>query len=86
MVCLVQGFPTWGSGPAGGVAAANLRRQKKKIFSIWKEEIITKYHQIRRHNLKMIIMIVVNISAWGSPNVHYLDMGVTCQKGWETLV
>ena len=33
----------------------------------------------------MIIMIVINISVWGSPNVHYLDMGVTFQKGWETL-
>ena len=34
----------------------------------------------------MIIMIMVKISAWGSPNLQYLDMGVTGQKGWETLL
>ena len=30
-------------------------------------------------------MIMVKMSAWGSPNVHYLDMGVAGQKGWEAL-
>ena len=70
---IVQGFPTWGSGPPvgsrdlkKGVAEANLRRQKM-IFSIWEGEIIIKYQEIRSHHLKMIIMIVVKIFAWGSP-------------------
>ena len=35
---------------------------------------------------KIIIMIMVKISTWGSPNVQYLDMGVAGQKGWEPLV
>ena len=30
-------------------------------------------------------MIMVNISAWGSPNLQYLDMVVAGQKGWEAL-
>ena len=34
----------------------------------------------------MIIMIVVKMSAWGSPNVQYLDKGVAGQKGWEILI
>ena len=38
-----------------------------------------------KQNLKIIIMIVVKMSAWGSPNVHYLDKGITGQKGWDTL-
>ena len=39
-----------------------------------------------KQNLKMIIMIVVKMSAWGSPNVQYLDKGVAGQKGWEILI
>ena len=33
----------------------------------------------------MIIMIVVKMSAWGSPNVQYLDKGVAGLKGWKTF-
>ena len=33
----------------------------------------------------MIIMIVVKMSAWGSPNVQYLDKGVAGLKCWKTL-
>ena len=32
-----------------------------------------------------ILMIMVKISPLGSLNLQYLDMGVTGQKGWETL-
>ena len=29
---------------------------------------------------------MVKVSAWGSPDLQYLDMGVAGQKGWEPLV
>ena len=37
-------------------------------------------------NLKIIIMIMVKISPWGSLNLQYPFMGVAGQKGWEALI
>ena len=35
-------------------------------------------------SLKIIIMIMVKISSWGSlMNLQYLDIGVVGQKGWK---
>ena len=36
-------------------------------------------------NLKINIMIMVKISAWGSLNLQYLYMRVASQKGLEAL-
>ena len=86
MKTIAQGFLTWGVGTPGGheTLKGKFKKTTNDFFNMGRE-IIIKYQQIRSQNLKMIIMTMVNIGVWGFPNVHYLDMGVAGQKGWETL-
>ena len=73
--CSPAGFPNLGGREAfKRVAEANVRI-KITFFSIGEAKIVMKYQFNNKPNLKIIIMIMVKISAWGSPNLQYLDMG-----------
>ena len=60
-------------------------RIKNNFFSKGERENHHKIPLIINQMKKRIIMIMVKISAWGSPNLQYLDMGVAGEKGLETL-
>ena len=69
----------------GGGHQGKFIKTKNDLFNMGRGNHY-KIPAIISQSLKIIIMIMVKISAWGSSNLQYLDMGgVAGQKCWEAL-